>query len=390
MARASVRVVGGIAEVPREEWNRLVAGVQGAPFVDWRWLWAMEDSGCASARAGWVPRHLTLWRGPRLVAAAPGYLKMDSDGDFSRDFDLASAALRTRRRYYPKLVLGVPFTPVTGRRLLVAPDEERGPLVRALGDALRDLMRDEDCGTAQLLFSPAGEAEELAGAGFSRRVSHQFHWRNEGYREPGDFLARFTSKRRHMLKRERAAPAGQGLEIRTIRGAELASERRRWAHAAHALHSSTVEKLMWGRGWLNRGFYERIFEAMPEPLEIVAATRGGDLVAGAFNVATPTHLYGRYWGCFEEHPFLHFNVCYYHSVDECIRRGVQVFEGGAGGEHKLARGFLPAETHSAHVFADARLDAAFQAHLAEETREREAALAAWQRESPILRAGGAS
>jgi uncharacterized protein len=389
MAGLRVRVLGAIAEVPRDDWNRLL-GSEATPFVDWRWLWALEDSGCASPRAGWVARHVTLWRGERLVAAAPGYLKMDSDGDFSRDFDLASAAIRARRRYYPKLVVGVPFTPVTGRRLLFSPDEEPLPVLRSLGDALRDLVKSEGCGTAQVLFPRADEADALAEQGFARRVSHQFHWHNEGYRTPDDFLARFSAKRRHMVRRERAAPEKQGIEIRTVRGEELASARKDWGRAAHALHASTVEKLMWGRGWLDRGFYDRIFEVMPEPLEVVAATRGGKLVAGAFNVATPTHLYGRYWGCFEEHPFLHFNVCYYHSVDECIRRGVQVFEGGAGGDHKLARGFLPAETHSAHVFADARLDAAFRAHLDEETRERSEALAAWHRESPILRARGAA
>ncbi|MHB8418185.1 MAG: GNAT family N-acetyltransferase [Myxococcales bacterium] len=384
-----VRVLGGIGEVGREEWNALLDG-GATPFVDWRWLWALEDSGCASAESGWSPRHVTLWRRSRLVAAAPGYLKTDSDGDFSRDFDLASAAMRARRAYYPKLVVGVPFTPVTGRRLLLSPEEERQVLLGALGDALRDVLKAERCGTVQVLFADPGGAAELAGLGFARRVSHQFHWHNEGYREPDDFLARFSSKRRHMIRRERAAPSRQGLEIRTVRGEELARDRRSWSRAAHALHAATVAKLMWGRGWLDQAFYDRIFEAMPEALEIVSATRGGTLVAGAFNVASATRLYGRYWGCFEEHPFLHFNVCYYHSIDECIRRGVQVFEGGAGGEHKLARGFLPTETHSAHLFADPRLDEAFRAHLAAETRERIGALAAWHRESPILRAGGAA
>jgi uncharacterized protein len=382
-------VFGSIAELPREAWNALLDG-QSTPFLDWRWLAAMEGSGCASERSGWTPRHLTLWRGDKLVAAAPGYVKEDSDGDFSRDFDLASAAMRGRRRYYPKLTLGVPFTPATGRRILAAADED---LVKATGlllDGARELARSEDYGTVQVLFPNREEAARLEALGLARRVSYQFHWHNEGYKTPADFLARFNSKRRHMVKRERAAPETQGIHIRTVRGEELAQAHRQWARAAYGLHHATIQKLMWGRGWLNQGFYERIFETMPEKLEVVAAMRGGKLVAGAFNVASETHLYGRYWGCFEEHPFLHFNVCYYHSIDECIRRGVQAFEGGAGGDHKLARGFLPTETYSAHLFVDAKLDAAFRAHLAEESRERVESLARWNRESPILKTAPAT
>jgi predicted N-acyltransferase len=151
------------------------------------------------------------------------------------------------------------------------------------------------------------------------------------------------------------------------------------------LHRSTVDKLMWGRRWLNRAFYERVFSALPEHVEVVAAERAGRLIAGAFNVATRTHLYGRYWGCFEEHPFLHFNVCLYHSIDECIRRGVEVFEGGAGGEHKLQRGFEPAETYSAHRFLDPRLDQPLRRYIEAEAGERAEALARWRAESPILK-----
>jgi hypothetical protein len=218
------------------------------------------------------------------------------------------------------------------------------------------------------------------------RVSWQFHWRNEGYRSLGDFLARFNSKRRNMLKREMAAPAEQGISIRTVRGEELAREPARWAKAAHALHRSTVDKLMWGRRWLNEKFYLLAFAAMPDAVEVVAAFRGRELVAGAFNVASATRLYGRYWGCFEEHPFLHFNVCYYHSIADCIARGLQMFEGGAGGEHKLSRGFLPALTWSAHGFSDAQLERAVREHLSRETPARAASVERSLRESPIFKA----
>jgi predicted N-acyltransferase len=200
-----------------------------------------------------------------------------------------------------------------------------------------------------------------------------------------DYLARFNSKRRHMLKREMAAAAGQGISIRTVRGEEIARDPARWARAAHALHRSTVDKLMWGRRWLNEKFYQQAFATMPDAVEVVAAEKDGQLVAGAFNVASATRLYGRYWGTFEEQPFLHFNVCYYHSIAECIARDLQVFEGGAGGEHKLSRGFLPALTYSAHEFADARLDRGMRAHLLAETPARTEDVARFIRESPIFK-----
>jgi predicted N-acyltransferase len=236
-----------------------------------------------------------------------------------------------------------------------------------------------------VLFPDAEEALELEAAGLSRRISFQYHWRNQGYADPADFLARLDSKHRHPARRERAEPTAQGITIRTIAGEELASDRGYWAEAAYSLHRTTVDKLMWGRRWLNQAFYDQVFHRMPGPLEVVAAHKDGRLIAGAFNVATRTHLYGRYWGCFEEHRFLHFNVCLYHSIDECIKRGRLVFEGGAGGEHKIARGFMPAETYSNHLFFDPRLEAPLRDFLAREAVERQAALERFHASSPIFK-----
>lgn len=384
MANEGVRVLSGLDEVAREDWDALLSP-RSTPFLRHAWLSALEKSGCASPRSGWTPRHLTLWRRGKLIAAAPAYVRDDSDGDFGRDWDLASAA---RGRYYPKLSLTVPFTPCTGERVLVAPAEERTDCVERIVQAARKLCQDEGYPTWQALFPDEASAGELQAAGLALRVSFQFHWRNDGYRSLDDFLSRFNSKRRHMLKREMAAPAQQGIVIRTIRGEELARDPAHWARAAHALHRSTVDKLMWGRRWLNEKFYLRAFADMPDALELVAAFREGEPVAGAFNVAGGRRLYGRYWGSFEEHPFLHFNVCYYHSIAECIARGVQVFEGGAGGEHKLARGFLPALTYSAHGFLDARLDRDVRDHLRAETPARTESVARYVRQSPIFKATG--
>ncbi|OFX23415.1 MAG: GNAT family N-acetyltransferase [Anaeromyxobacter sp. RBG_16_69_14] len=388
MPAFDLRILDALSDVPAASWDALLEHepARATPFLRHAFLEALEASGCASVRTGWLPRHLTLWRGGRLVAAAPCYSKADSDGDFSRDWEWAAAAQQGGVTYYPKLLLTVPFTPATGRRLLVSAGEDRAPAVRALVAGARALAAEEGLRSVQVLFPGADEARELEVEGFAVRVDFQYHWVNAGYREPADFLARFSSKRRNVIRRERAAPGRQGIAIRSVRGAELAADGAGWAKAMFELHRASVDEMPWGMRWVNRGFYERVLAVMPDALEIVEARRGGALVAAAFNVASPTRLYGRYWGCREEHPFLHFNVCLYHSVDECIRRGLEAFEGGAGGEHKLARGFEPALTCSAHFFLDARLDGPLRRHLAFEARERRAALARWRQSAPVLKA----
>jgi len=380
-----VRVLSSLGEVAPAEWDALL-DKDSTPFVRHGFLEALESSRCAAPKSGWTPRHLTLWRKGQLIAAAPAYQKSDSDGDFSRDWDWASAAARAGLDYYPKLVLTVPFTPCTGRRFLVAPGQDRARCIAKLVAAARELCLEEGISSIHVLFPDSGEAEELERAGLALRCSFQFHWRNEGYQTPDEFLGRFSSKRRNMVRRERAAPARQEIRIHTVRGDELRARNRECADNAFALHRSTVEKLMWGRFWLNQDFYRRVFAALPDQVELVEArNQQGKLVAGAFNLASETRLYGRYWGCFEEHPFLHFNVCLYHSIDDCIARGLQVFEGGAGGEHKLGRGFLPSITWSAHAFLDARLDRAVRDHLLAETAERQRNIERFRADSPILK-----
>ncbi len=384
MSDLRLRVLGSLAEVPASDWDALLAHepARATPFVRHAWLGALEESGAVAPRTGWIPRHLTLWRAGRLVAAAPAWVREGSDGDFSRDWHWADAAMRARIPYYPKLVLGVPFTPATGRRILVAAGQERAPLVARLAREALDLCARERLRSLQVLFLGEDEARELQAAGLALRLDFQYHWRNAGYRTFEDFLARFSSKRRNALRRERAAPLRQGIAIRTVRGDELRQSVSTWAGHILALHASTVDRMAWGRRWVGRGFYERVLAAMPDALEVVEARRQGKLVAMAFNVASSERLYGRYWGCSESHPFLHFNVCLYHSIDECIRLGTQVFEGGAGGDHKLERGFDPAETWSAHAFLDARLDAPIRRALEEELAERRRALERWRDEHP--------
>jgi predicted N-acyltransferase len=382
----SLTVHRAVAEIPAAEWDALSSHEpeRASPFVRHAFLAALEESGSASPRTGWSARHLALRRGRTLVAAAPAWRRTGSDGDFSRDWDIAAAAERSGIRYYPKLVLGVPFTPATGRRLLVAPGEDRAAAAEALVAAAREQVREERLGGLHVLFPDAEEAPLLEALGLSLRVDFQYHWRNDGYRTMDEFLARFPSKRRNAIKRERAAPAREGIAIRTVRGEELARDAPRWAADCFALHRATTDRMTWGMRFVNRRFYEAVLARMADAVEVVEARRDGRLVAMAFNLASRTRLFGRYWGAAEEHPFLHFNVALYHSIEECIRRRVEVFEGGAGGEHKLARGFEPAETHTAHLLADRRLDEAVRRHLAAEREARAGAVRRWREEHTRL------
>lgn len=380
-----------ISDVPAPEWDRLWEHEpdRATPFLRHAWLDALERSGAAAPARGWTPRHVLIRRNGRLVAGAPAYAKSDSDGDFGRDWHWAEAAERAGMAYYPKLVLGIPFTPVTGRRLLVAPGEDRRALCRTLVTGLRELCAAERIRSVHVLYAWEDEARDLEEEGLAIRLDFQYHWVNARYRDFDAFLARFPSKRRNAIRRERAAPARQGIAIRTVSGEELARSPSPWARDVARLHEASVSRMAWGRRFLDRPFYERVLRDMPSSVEVVEARREGRLVAMAFNVVGGERLYGRYWGAAEEHPFLHFNVALYHSVEECIRRGLRVFEGGAGGDHKLARGFEPAETWSGHLFADPRLDGAIRRHLAAERERSSAAVARWRERDAVLRSAPA-
>jgi predicted N-acyltransferase len=386
LAEGEVSVLSGISQVAATEWDHLFAHEPelASPFVRHAFLSALEESGSVTPATGWTPRHILLRRDGRLVAAAPAYLKDGSEGDFSRDWEWAGAAARAGVPYYPKLVLGVPATPVTGRRILVAAGETRGPAVERVAEAARQLVRAEQAGGVHVLFPTREEAFELEEAGLARRVDFQYHWRNQGDATMAQFLARFGSKRRHAIRRELRAPGEQGITIRTVRGDELACDPGGWADDCYELHRSSTDQMAWGMRWVNQAFYQLVLSRMADAVEVVEARRHGRLVGMAFNLATRTALYGRYWGASEHHPFLHFNVALYHSIDQCLARGVQRFEGGAGGDHKLGRGFEPAETWSCHALADPRLDATIRRHLRSELPARLQGVARWREEHQRL------
>jgi uncharacterized protein len=360
-----MRVHESMEDIPRAEWDRLV-GEDEPPFLAFAFLHALEQAGCVSSNRGWLPSHLTFWENERLVAAAPAYLKGHSEGEFVFDYGWADFAHRLKIRYYPKLILAVPFTPATGPRVLVAEKAERERMISAAAEGLCRLVEAEALSSAHVLFLPSAQAELFQRAGYAERWGIQYHWRNQGYGSFEDFLSTFASKKRNQIRRERREMDRQGIRIVTLRRGEITSEA---LEAMCKFYELTVDKFRWGRRYLNRKFFFDLCDRMKDNVEIVLAYDGaGRPIAGAFNLAGGDALYGRYWGAIEDRPFLHFNVCYYHSIEQCIARKVARFEPGAGGEHKRARGFLPTLTYSAHHLVDPRLNGAIREYLG---RERE-------------------
>jgi predicted N-acyltransferase len=364
-ASLTIDAVEGIDRVPREEWNSLLAG-DDSPFLDWDWLFAMENSKSAARASGWSPCHLVVHHGRSLVAACPLYLKSHSMGEFIFDQGWAEAAMRSGLRYYPKLLTAVPFTPHTGRRFLTAEGLAREPLIGALARALIQLCTDNKLSSAHVNFCQPDEAAALDDAGFLQRIGYQYHWRNDGFATFDDYLGALKSKRRYAVRHERAALQAQGVTIKVHQGEGIPDT---IFGPMYDLYLSTIEKLYWGRRYLSREFFTEMRERFKRHLCLICAYRGRKLVAGTFNLQKAGVLYGRYWGCFEELKYLHFNVCYYAAIEHCIESGIQRFEPGAGGEYKWLRGFDPALTHSAHYIAHEGLRRAISNFLVRERRE---------------------
>jgi uncharacterized protein len=352
------KVLERIADVAADAWNQVVGPAQ-PPVLRHEWLLAFEASGCATEERGWQAQHLTAWRGKRLVGVAPAWRKTHSMGEYIYDFGWANGAQALGVSYYPKLVVGAPLSPVTAKRFCAAEGEDEAALRGAMLEQLVAHAKRTHCSSIHILYPPAAEADALAAkSSFFRRSSMQFHWHNEGFATYDDYLKRFDAKRRHQLRRERGAAATQGITIRTVRSHELTDKH---AELAWRFYESTAAGHSWGPVQLNEDFFHRAFDGVRDSVELVVAERGKKVVAGAFNLYTATRLYGRYWGAFEDVPFLHFHVCLYHSIDDCIQRGLKVFEPGAGGEHKVSRGFVPTEIHSVHQAFDGRLHKALVA-----------------------------
>jgi uncharacterized protein len=356
-AAATVEVASSIASVPAEQWNAL-AGAQ--PFARHEFLNALHETGCAAPDTGWAPQYLILREHGKLVGAMPLYLKGHSYGEYVFDWSWADAYQRHGLEYYPKLLCAIPFTPVSGPRLLARTPAERDILLRAA------FALAEELGVSSLhcLFPPREDAEALAARGMMIRHGVQFHWSNDGYSTFEDFLAGLNHDKRKKIKQERRKVRDAGVsfewhEARDISDSDWAFFFRCYARTYREHHSMP---------YLNLEFFKRIGRTMPENLVLVLAYREGRPIAASFNMRDAKRLYGRYWGAVEHHPVLHFETCYYQVIEYCIARGIEIFEGGAQGEHKMARGLLPVETRSAHWIARRDFASAIESFLARETR----------------------
>jgi predicted N-acyltransferase len=340
------------------------------PFISHDFLHALEASSSATARAGWQPQHLVAQDAKGAVlGAVPCYLKSHSRGEYVFDRGWAEAYERAGGQYYPKLQVSVPFTPATGRRLLVRP----GPLAKAVQDGLTagllELCRRHDASGVHVTFATEPEWSYLAGNGFLQRTDQQFHWENGGYATFEDFLAALSARRRKTIRRERREALENGITIHWLTGKDLSEDI--W-DAFFAFYMETGSR-KWGRPYLTRKFYSLIGERMADKVVLIMAKRAGRWIAGAINFIGSDALYGRHWGAIEHHPFLHFEICYYQAIDFAIARRLARVEAGAQGEHKLARGYLPVTTHSAHYIADPGLRRAIADYLVRERQYVQAA-----------------
>lgn len=394
-----VRVATSLKSVPAADWDACANPGAGRPlesvpeqadslsqadpdnpFVSHAFLRALEESGCVGGRTGWSPAYLLVEDADdRLIAAAPSFVKGHSQGEYVFDHSWAEAYMRAGGRYYPKIQVAAPFTPATGPRLLVAnglhATDAREALIAGL-EALREQVRGS---SVHVTFAQEPDMAALLEAGFLERHDIQFHWQNEGFGSYDDFLATLASRKRKALKRERREALSAGIEVAVLSGSDLTESV--WDDFFSFYEDTGSRK--WGRPYLNRRFFSEIGQRMGERIVLVLARRAGRNIAGAINFRGGNTLYGRNWGCIEDHPFLHFELCYHQAIDYAIARGLARVEAGAQGEHKLARGYRPVITRSAHLLADPGLARAVAAYLPGERREIGSAVAALAQESPF-------
>ena len=357
----TIRIVRKIAELARHQWDALAAAT--TPFARWDWLDSLEQSGCVSEESGWLPHHLVAERAGAMLAACPMYLKLHSMGEFVFDYEWAEAAHRAGIQYYPKMLVGIPFTPVTGQRFFTAAGADRPALIRLLGQALTKIAADNKISSVHVNFCVADERAALESVGFFPRMGIQYHWQNRSFASFDDYLGSFRSDRRNKVKRERREMEQRGITIRAYEGAELD---RKHLRTMFRLYKGHVDRLYYGRQYLTQDFFDELHQRFAANLCLMLAEREGKIIAGTFNVRDDIAMYGRYWGAFEEHPFLHFNVCYYSAIEHSIRMGLRRFEAGAGGSFKQLRGLDPEHTTSAHYFVDDNFRRAVERFLRQE------------------------
>ncbi len=364
--KAAVRVHRRIAEIGRNAWDACAshAGEPANPFIAYDFLDILEESGCAVERQGWGPHHLSVEDEAGVIGAVmPLYAKSHSQGEYIFDHSWADAYERAGGRYYPKLIAASPFSPVTGPRLLVRDRIDRELGWRTLVGGALTVCERFDASTLGVNFSTQDEWRFLGEQGLLLRQNQQYHWLNAGYATFEDFLTALSSGRRKTIRRERREAVGD-LEIVGLTGGELTEEH--W-DAFFAFYMDTGSR-KWGRPYLNRRFFSLLGERMADRVLLIMARRGRHWIAGALNLIGGDCLYGRNWGCVEDVPFLHFELCYYQAIEHAIRLGLARVEAGAQGQHKIARGYLPTAVYSAHYIADTGLRHAVGRFLEEERR----------------------
>ena len=373
----------GIEEVDREMWRTLEP--PEFPFFDFEFLRALEHSGSIGRRSGWSPAYLVCKEGARVLGALCLYLKTDSYGEYIFDWEWARAYQQYGLSYYPKLVAAVPFTPATGPKLLLPPDVDvttRARVTNALLEAAEDLGTEYRVSSSHALFLPEEELGEFMRRGFTVRHSLQFHWRNRDYETFSDYLGTLSGKRRRQILRERRQLEGEGLEILHLTGNALLPE-----HAAlmHRFYLATLDG-KWGVPYLNRAFFDEVFKTMKDrTLLILARDVAGLPLAGALFFLKDRSLFGRYWGAAQQRRNLHFELCYYQAIDFAIGRGINLLEAGAQGEHKLARGFLPALTYSAHKIRDPAFERAIREYIESEKQVLQRVMKEYSSHDPYKR-----
>ena len=369
-----------IAEIPAAAWDACAG--EGNPFVSHAFLSALEDSGSAGPRTGWLPRHAALRDAAGgLLAVAPMYAKSHSYGEYVFDHGWANALERAGGDYYPKLQVAVPFSPVPGPRLLVRPGA--GVPHATLAGALAQACRELGLSSVHVTFCTEPEWQALGQSGWLQRLGMQFHWENEGYAGFEDFLGALSSRKRKVLRRERRDANAAGLTFQALSGTDL--RERHW-DAFYRFYTSTVDR-KWGSAYLTRRFFSLLGERLGDRVVLMLAENAGRPVAGALNLVGAEALYGRNWGCTGDWPFLHFELCYYRAIDWAIAHGLKRVEAGAQGRHKIQRGYLPKPTYSAHWIAHTGLRRAVADFLVEERREIVAEMAALAADSPFRKDG---
>jgi hypothetical protein len=332
------------------------------PFVSHAFFHAAEESGSAIGRTGWVPRHLVAKVGGQVAGIVPCYLKSHSQGEYVFDRGWADAYERAGGRYYPKLQASVPFTPATGPRLLIRDGVDREKIGSALAQGLVALCGLSKASSAHVTFARETDWRLLASHGFLQRTDQQFHWHNQGYSGFDDFLATLNSRHRKAIKRERREAVAADISIHWLTGKDITED----VWDAFFMFYMETGSRKWGRPYLTRMFFSLIGETMSKDVLLVMAKRNNRWIAGAINFIGSDTLFGRNWGAIEHHPFLHFEVCYYQAIDFAIKHGLKTVEAGAQGEHKIARGYLPQTTYSAHYIADPDLRRAIADYLKRE------------------------